>query len=700
VILKNGNSVYAFFGSSNGSAIVSPILAANVGFPVLVTSKTSPAANQLGPDQVRVGAVDIQAFDAYIYIESAKDVLTSSSGDDVIIDTTADIIGKIVVKYDALNGASYPLTIDGYDYAPIVAGSNAIPGAKVIGNGSVEYGVFPTTIADPLGNTISAAWYVINETSPAATTYYYTTLANAIGKSDEIHIVGDLVILEDVTLGVADKNTKIWIDAGASLTVGDKTHSPIVTVPANTDIYNNSGRADGYDVANGQIVFDKTKAEAATFAAPTSDVKIIKGDKIIYTDVGTALSLASSGDVIDILRDAWIDKDVTIPAGVELKDNAYSLSISKGASLTVNGTYTSTGAVVNGTPVATAKEKGIIGNVLVKNGGKVTFNGGSYQFTGTIEIDAGGSVSIGNAVNTTIDGNAAYKYGTINSAGTLVLGSDTRNAHVYIDKLTLTGSASAKINTGSSIDVFKSAVIGNVPELLSNLTNTVTVDGIIAIGADAYLLVYGESTFTDANVFGTPLKTVFQVGNTKYSGKTYATLYAANPTNVVIVLPNVVKLKDFSLVGWFEDSSLLIPYNPASGNLIGYLPTLYGNFIPKQYEVTLSYSEGTEWTVNGIGYGTSKLLLINYGDSIRVDAKALPGYTGTPTFTVNGSSYSANTSYTVTGDATFVVGGISTAEADTGSVDNSLTLIEILLIIIVIIIGIIMIVVAIKLLRS
>ncbi|MDR0887637.1 MAG: hypothetical protein LBM39_00420 [Candidatus Methanoplasma sp.] len=703
VVLKKSADIKLFLGTIDASDVfIQDPAYDSVGFKV-VSGTAALIVDATGAVQIRpVSAVDVQDVDAAFTINSGKWSFTDSNNDTVYIDTTADIIGKIVVTYNDKNATATPFVIHGYNYGT----SSAIPGAKVLDNGTVEYGVEPVTFNnEPLGNTISAAWYV--ESSTTAKTYYYLTLANAIGKSDEIHISGDVVILYDITLGVTDKDTKIYIDAGASLTIGDDTHSPIVTVPANTDIYNGSGRADGYDVYSGQAVFDKAKAEAAGFAAPTADVTLVKGDKIIYTDVATAIGLATSGDVIDLLRAAWIRKDVTIIAGVTLNDNGNALSIAKGATLTVNGTYTSTGRVIaaDGGSVGTPSlVRGIIGNITVGNGGIATFNGVEYEFTGVIDILAGGKVIIGDKATTKIDGvfsppAAADAKGSIQSAGELILGNGTYNGQIYIDKLTLTGSAVFTVNTGSFVGIFKILTIGAPPTLLSDLTNNVDVDGVITLDPAAYALVYGESTFSDSNISGTPEVTVFLVGNTaKYIGKTYATEYTAAGATVIVVPPATVQLKDFTLVGWFIDSQLSVPYVTYPGSDIGVYPVLYGNFTPKQYEVTLSYNEGVEWTVNGIGYGTSKLLLINYGDSIRVDAKALPGYTGTPTYTVNGSSYTAGAAYTVTGDAAFVVSGISTAEAP--AEDNSLTLIEILLIIIVIIIGIIMIVVAIKLLRS
>jgi hypothetical protein len=711
IILKKGaNEHLVFVGAVDTTTPSSPAVpdlnfnASSFDVPVtIINSKTVPISDF----EVRLaGTVDVIDRVASFDIKSKISEYTYLPGPNQkteIVDNTAEILGKIVVKYSEHVAAELTISAEDEISAPV-----AIPGATVIGNGSVEYGVEPGDHSvNYLENVINAAWYIIDapdSDNPTSTTYYYTTLANALGKADEIHITGDLVILEDITLGVADKDQAITIDSGASLTVGDDDHSPVVTVLATTDIYNDNGPGVGYDVNNGQIIFDKAKAEDSAFAAPTADVKLITDTKVIYTDVATALKLATSGQEIKLLRESWIVNEATIPAGVTLNDDGNPLNISAGASLNVNGTYTSTGDVPLAAAAAPVKAKGIIGNIIVQSGGKVTFDANTYGFSGVIDIRAGGSVSFGTldtvgGVTTVTNNLDPAKSGTIINAGALVLGSSVKDASVALNILSLTDSASLTVDDSSVLIVLKDVTIGAPPTLLSKLANSVTVTGEITLGPDARATVYGDSTFSTSNIAGADtLTTLFKVGNGKYGGKTYATQYANDGTTVPIKYLYAEELKDFRLLGWYEDQTFIDPLHPnAPANIAD--ATYYGNFTPKQYEVTLNYDEGVEWTLNGVGQSTSVKTLINYGDSIRVKAFVLPGFTGTPALTANGFTYTADSAYEVTGTVDFKVTGVSTAAADT-AVDNSLTLIEILLIIIVIIIAIIMIVVAIKLLRS
>ncbi|MDR2846649.1 MAG: hypothetical protein LBV63_05145 [Candidatus Methanoplasma sp.] len=78
---------------------------------------------------------------------------------------------------------------------------------------------------------------------------------------------------------------------------------------------------------------------------------------------------------------------------------------------------------------------------------------------------------------------------------------------------------------------------------------------------------------------------------------------------------------------------------------------------PEQYKVTLSYNEGVRWNVNGTTYGNSGTLTFGSGYQVTVRADMLPGYTGTLTFTVDGSSYTSGTEITVTKDIVFAAYG-------------------------------------------
>jgi hypothetical protein len=85
---------------------------------------------------------------------------------------------------------------------------------------------------------------------------------------------------------------------------------------------------------------------------------------------------------------------------------------------------------------------------------------------------------------------------------------------------------------------------------------------------------------------------------------------------------------------------------------------VFGIVIQK-HNVTLQRIEGIEWNLNGTGGITSVVTEFKHGESVKIGAKVIQGYTGTPVFTVNKLPYVAGTAFTVTGDATFAIQGIT-----------------------------------------
>ncbi|MDR3205496.1 MAG: hypothetical protein LBT41_00115 [Candidatus Methanoplasma sp.] len=578
---------------------------------------------------------------------------------------------------------------------------------EVSGEGYVQYGTqhgtYPSP-ANPLANKINAAYYTVDseESVPLFTTFYYKTLANALRDGgDVIHITGLVIITEDITF---PENKTIIIDQpGSKLQIGDDDHSPIVTIPGSTVVKNSDGSAGlnalQYEVYHGQAIYDKDAVLDASgnvktnFIEPAADVRLVQGDKVIYTDVATAINtLSRSGDEVVLLRDTALVEDATVRAGVTLVDDGYALDITDDTTLTIEGTFLST------------KESDILGNIVVKNGGVVKFDGNGYVLAGSITVEAGGIVIVGENSTAVINGIAD---GAIYVAGSFEVKNPST---VDVFKTTVVGAGHLTVGTTATYTVRESLVIGEPPTLLTNLANDAQVTGKVTLDAAAYVLAYGDSTFLASNLTNTSVSTAFQIadlGNEATSkqrealGENYAVIYADALTLETIVYQKANELKDFKLLGWFYDDSLQIRVNPNALPVIGADATLYGQFEAKKYLVTFSYHEGVNWIVNGVGQGNSKAVEYNYGTTLKVHASVLPGYTGTPVLTVNGGSYSADANWEVTADATFAANADSVkAVVESADTDEKLGLIEILLIIIVIIIGIIMIIVAIKLLRS
>ncbi|MDR1404117.1 MAG: hypothetical protein LBJ20_00920 [Candidatus Methanoplasma sp.] len=122
-----------------------------------------------------------------------------------------------------------------------------------------------------------------------------------------------------------DKITIYIIGKDAKLEVGSVDEkspaNPTLTVPSKTKVVISSGGA--YNVANGKAIYD-VKPVAAD--EPKADI-LIEGGKFVYTDLATALDDSVSGDVLELRRDADLNRSAAVKDGVELKDNAKNITI-------------------------------------------------------------------------------------------------------------------------------------------------------------------------------------------------------------------------------------------------------------------------------------------------------------------------------------------------------------------------------------
>lgn len=665
VLFSQSSTTFAFSAQVQGA----PLKAVDQALTGILTKQTGTVA----PHNIKEGDVTANEMKVSVKLEGPSDVY----GKMTVLYNSPTIKGEIVAE------ASKPIV--------------------VLENGYISYTVNKgfTGSSHPLaGGVICAAYYkTLGNTTD---TFHYKTLTNAINNTDSkvIYITGTVVITEDTTIPA--NITDVIITNGSSLVVGDKDHNPILTVPDTANVTKEG--SGSFIVENGQAVFDKIKADESNFFAPVADVKVVKGDKVIYTDVATALGLVESGNTIDLLRNAWLNKDAVIPAGVTLNDNGKALTVPSGVTLTVNGTLKSTGSATGTGPAPDLKPMGIIGNVIINNGGVVTYDGANYDFSGSITVNAGGTLTIGGTAAANIDGAVD---GVITNKGTVTVKG---NSTVSVKEVNLLEQGKLVIEGGSTtFTISKSFVIGAEPVLLTDLKNDTKVSGKVTLGTGALVLAYGASEFTDANIANGFTKTVFVIGNTANAEKVYATQYSSATGQADLENLRATKLKDYSLVGWYTSDALdegsRFNFNVTPAPVVGAKGTLYGNFTPKMYNVALYYNAGINWIVDGMNEGGSKTIQVAYGSSIRVSVEVLPGYTGTPVITVNDTGYTAGTAYIVTDNVNFAVKSNSVSPVvdsgnDSGNDKEKLGLIEILLIIIVIIIGIIMIIVAIKLLRS
>jgi hypothetical protein len=567
--------------------------------------------------------------------------------------------------------------------------------------GMITQGVMPTatgsTGENPVGTIFAstnlvAAYYWTNDTSgtPTISTYYFTSLENAIKNSNTVTLVGDVVILKDTTLSSSNSDPlTVIIGPQATLTVGkkkvgdDPAISANLTIPSGTTLVNPSGNP--YKVVNGQAIYDEKPTPASN--EPTCDVLITGNNKYIYTDLATALDISTGNVTIDTLQIVdELNRSATVNTGVTLNDT-WGITIPEDLTLTVNGTVNSTADMI------------ITGTLWINN---------VVNFGKDSEITLNGSINIAKAGTLNLNGS------TLNGAAKSVLVIDgtlnmTNGATGNVDTLYLDGTA-----TITKLTVDNVLRIGAVPSLSTGYVNSASLTGKLTLGAEAVAWVYGD--FNAKTAFDNPvapLSTQYMIDTTLY-----LTIFVADG-NTSYDLPMVYGdefdgagyMLDIAINDWNNNRMLRgdsLIKNPNGDAFVGNNNWLivYADWSAKQYKVTFNYMPGVTWSCNGQTIDSNNnFAMVDYGASISVQVFVQPGYQGTPVIQKDGTAVSGNpVSATITGNVTFSVKDGSVQVAGTGTTDNNsssgLSLIEILLIIIVIIIAIMAIIIAIRLLRS
>ncbi len=644
-----------------------------------ITDDTAKSEAVISEEEIDLESIENELFLFQAWSDDGDYTLTIK-GNIVCVYTSSDILGKFSSSNDGTtSGKSFAINFEG--------------------TGMLTYGDRPVAkpTTHPLNgvSNVNAAYYYVNEgpaTKPTSTTFYYTTLNNALTQSNNITILGTVILRDDTTLvgPVSDEDTLINISSNARLQIGQKADksagiteaSPKVSVPSSTTV-TKLGSAT-YEVVSGQAIYDVKPTKAVN--EPKSDV-LLEGDKFIYTDLWTAFDISQSGQTIVIRAGSTpvLSKDATLKEGVTLDDKNAALKVNEKITFTVNGTYECQNALeINGT-------MRVNGTVNFTNAGKAA----SITATGAIDIMSSGVVNVGTTATAGVLNSDPEGVITVRGALNVPNASSTAEA----GDLIITGSVSVN---NSNLFAITSMTVGVMPEVATKAyTNPAKIEGKIDV-TSAICTTYGDfaltATGSSANVVaGAGFKGVkYMIGEVLF-----CTMYSDSGDLIVVVNGD---FKDIILTDWNNDippkgDSLKAELKGASPPTIGTVgwETVYAVFEYRTYNVIFEYMPGFTWTCNGQTVSTSAPTVVNYGDVITVNYFIAEGYAGTPILTMNGNAYKAGDSVTVTSDLTFKATGVHVA----GPTDPSgWTLIETLLVIIVIIILVMAILVAIRLLRS
>ncbi|UAL08172.1 MAG: hypothetical protein KRP56_02695 [Candidatus Methanogranum gryphiswaldense] len=705
------------------------------------------------------GLTDLGVTDFAIYYNSSTVKAASMS---VTTSSSSSIIGQIysnaqvavsTSNLDIDDNKVYTLEVD--DQLTVDGTLNAMyssdSSCSIIDNngnidvtGIIMYQVEKNgTYSVQINDTINAVAYMVAAASTSTQTYdsyYYTTLTNAMANASNIYVYGEVVVLENTTLTgtpVGTSTSPNTITVVGDLIIGDNDEdslvTAIVTVPSTSKL-----------VTTGTVVVENGQLKIAGLTSDSgynviADVFMVDTGYGVYTDLATALGLASSGDTVTVRNsgDIILANSSTIASGVTLDALSNTIIINAGVTFTVSGVMKVYAIEIDPAKAATSTTSAKAAGVLVFDNydsntnitigilteGTVTFTT-NFDNTGTSDnvFDIGiivvnsttkatsavfnfnGNVNL-SAVWTS-DLSSGKGYVTLNVPGTLTTENDMNSSDLYaianvsgtltaeailgVSELTVTGSVLLANDMDSSCYVYAdvSLVVGTASTTATATTNNAKATVVIG----GYAIVYGTPATDAVSIYNDT--GVLVTSTTAYYLNTdvlYATAYSVDSYKITTVSNPVITGQVF--YGWYEEATF---QTLVINDTIGSLDSVYGKLVTQTISITLTYVQNGYWMVNGNVYA-GNTVTIDWASSYSISFVADSGYELKDyAVYVNGSAMPLG--YTPTAGDVLTFNG--TVEAKTISEDTSMEITTILLIIITIVIIIMAIVIVLRLMRS
>ncbi|MCL1811418.1 MAG: hypothetical protein FWG41_04300 [Methanomassiliicoccaceae archaeon] len=398
--------------------------------------------------------------------------------------------------------------------------------------------------------------------------------------------------------------------------------------------------------------------------AESSDAAPVIGDSPF--DLAAALENAAAGDTVALGGDTVLSKNASVKPGVILDDCGFSLRIPEYTTLSVEGTFVSSGNLI----------VEFRGALAVASGGLLSIDrGGEAEVAGSFEIYKGGIVNVGLEEKSSI---YCYGNGRVMIDGVMTIGSNEK-AHVIstVDVWNASLTGELRIGGGGIFKVYDIFVIGNAPVLTSEMDNDARIYGRVTLESTACVIVYGKSSFNSTNIISPSTWTEFVVLN-----KIYATEYKYTAGKRTLVLPSTSALKDYNVERWVDatghaitdDTDIQIGSN-------GYR-SITGELTKRTYTIVLAEDISIRWVVDGITKGSSGEESRAYDSKCTINIRLAPGYTETPSLFMNGVPYTAGTQFTVSADSIFATSNNYPAPRDS-MVPTLLIIMAILLVILI-----------------
>jgi len=352
------------------------------------------------------------------------------------------------------------------------------------------------------------------------------------------------------------------------------------------------------------------------------------------SDLAAELEKAVSGDILTLTANKILYSEATLKSGVTLNDGGFSLVIYSQAALRVEGELNSTGTLT----------VSYNGSLVVAYGGRV-FIDNKAEVTGYLDVRPSGNLYIGNDKSSSFvcDGT-----GKLNVDGLMVLGRGSINSEAVVRNSTVTGEL--RISEGSTFRVKDVLTFGSAPTLIESLKNDAAISGRVTLESTAYIMVYGDSTFTKANI-------KYSSSNTPTTqfiirSNVFATLYTDDTGKHALVFPTTSELRDYRLVNWKDAAGNII--TAESGIQIGSpgFTKIDGEVEKRTYRIFLSEDLSIRWVVNGITKGSSGEEEGVYGATYTIGVMS-PSGAELPALFKDGVAFANGESFDIKGDTTF-----------------------------------------------
>ncbi|MCB5279490.1 MAG: hypothetical protein LHW59_08225 [Candidatus Cloacimonetes bacterium] len=576
---------------------------------------------------------------------------------------------------------------------------------------------------------VNATYYKTGSTAPY--TYNYTTLDNALAASADVTIYGKLVILTDKTLAstlTGATTTKVAVDSYATVSIGNADTFVNVTVPSTTTL--TTGASNCVIVVYGKLIFEEKSTAPSCNAGVQASVGMKEGTSYTYTDLATALGVATSGDTVTLRGNASISTDAVIASGVTVTTGSNTIMINAGGSLTVTGTLNmgadiTVSAATTGTSAKAAGQL-VINKMPVYTAGKVVLNGiltisssvgtsttpvalvfvitstegtaaspAILNIAGIISDSACTIGSNGFYMTINVTGEIASSFsmfptGTNNKITMNVTGEFNYGAAEYLYNLNVTGTGIVESVSSNVLKITGKAVIGTPAKTSAVKTDAVAVEFVMVDGSSA--MVYGSPATGKVVISSETADHLYMAILNVNSTTVYGTAYMAAATagNVAVAVPEITGT---TFMGWYTNPSFIanVYVSSVPASLVG--ESYYMKLTELTYNLILTYNVGVTYVLDGANVGSSYNGYISYGEH-TLTAQAASGYKGTVTITMTGATLSSG-KFTATQDVSATSTGVSE-----DVVSGGWTITDILLVIMVIIIAVIAVVVILKLMRS